>query len=289
MTISDLCDRYETEVLPLNAPGTQMNKMRSLRLIRAAFGIWQITAIKPMHVYEYYSWRKQSAERGARADVEVLRHLYTKAVEWGVIDRHPIKGEVRISKPAPRSRYVSDDELALFKNDYATEKIASYLELKELTGLSKQDILCIKLEDIKKDGLHAYRRKTNAKLKVYCWDENGLLNQALEHIKKVHSRGHVGSMWLFHTRTGDPYYRINSFGRAAGKPSGFDSIWQRCMKKWKADGHTPFTDHDIRAKVASDVELQHAQQLLDHADPAITDRVYRRAARVVEINPKREE
>lgn len=288
VNVNDLCDRYEVEVLPLNAPGTQENKRRSLRLIRAAFGNWQIAAMKPKHVYEYYSWRRQSAERGARADVEVLRHLYTKAVEWGVIDRHPFKGEVRISKSAPRSRYVSDDELSLFKANYATEKIAAYLELKELTGLSKQDILCIKLEDIKEDGLHAHRRKTNAKPKVYCWDERGLLRRALEQIKAVHGRGHVGSLWLFHTRTGDRYYRIDSSGRATGKPSGFDSIWQRCMQRWKTDGHTPFTDHDIRAKVASDVELQHAQQLLDHTDPAVTDRVYRRAARVVKINTPNE-
>jgi integrase len=38
-----------------------------------------------------------------------------------------------------------------------------------------------------------------------------------------------------------------------------------------------FTEHDIRAKAASDAEtLEHAQKLLAHADSKITDRVYRR-------------
>ena len=38
-----------------------------------------------------------------------------------------------------------------------------------------------------------------------------------------------------------------------------------------------FTEHDLRAKCASDAEtLEHARQLLSHADGKITERVYRR-------------
>ena len=38
-----------------------------------------------------------------------------------------------------------------------------------------------------------------------------------------------------------------------------------------------FTEHDLRAKCASDAEsLERARELLAHADPATTRRIYRR-------------
>ena len=37
-----------------------------------------------------------------------------------------------------------------------------------------------------------------------------------------------------------------------------------------------FTEHDLRAKVASDLEVGHAGQLLGHANEEITERIYRR-------------
>ena len=43
-----------------------------------------------------------------------------------------------------------------------------------------------------------------------------------------------------------------------------------------------FTEHDLRAKCASDAEsLGRAQQLLGHADSRITERVYRRKPEIV--------
>jgi integrase len=44
----------------------------------------------------------------------------------------------------------------------------------------------------------------------------------------------------------------------------------------------PFTEHDLRAKVASDADtLEHARALLAHADSRTTDRIYRRKAEIV--------
>jgi len=44
-----------------------------------------------------------------------------------------------------------------------------------------------------------------------------------------------------------------------------------------------FTEHDLRAKVASDAKsLEHARALLSHADSRTTDRIYRRKAEKVQ-------
>lgn len=49
-----------------------------------------------------------------------------------------------------------------------------------------------------------------------------------------------------------------------------------------AEKKKPLTEHDLRAKVASDAKsLEHAMQLLSHADPRTTQKTYRRKAVVV--------
>ena len=56
-------------------------------------------------------------------------------------------------------------------------------------------------------------------------------------------------------------------------------MWQRfcarVLKETKVD--LGFTEHDLRAKCASDAEtLEHARALLSHADGRTTDKIYRR-------------
>lgn len=42
-----------------------------------------------------------------------------------------------------------------------------------------------------------------------------------------------------------------------------------------------FTEHDLRAKVASDVDAHHAMKLLGHSNLEITERVYRRRPNLI--------
>lgn len=83
----------------------------------------------------------------------------------------------------------------------------------------------------------------------------------------------VLSPWLFCTRSGDGYVKAND------RAPGWKSMWQRFMDRVLAENKVTeaFSDHDIRAKAASDEDsATRAQQLLGHADLAITQRVYRR-------------
>lgn len=67
---------------------------------------------------------------------QVLSHAYTKAVEWGYIDRHPFKGEVRLQGERPRDRYVEDWEtveclaLASKRTKGSVLAIQAYMRLK---------------------------------------------------------------------------------------------------------------------------------------------------------------
>jgi hypothetical protein len=290
LTISDLCDRYQTEVLPLNKTRTQELKLRSLKVIRRVFDKSPVHLIQPQHVYKFHAHReKESGNRTARADVEVLRHLYTCAVQWGVINRHPFRGEVRLSKNPPRDRYVSDKELQTFYRDFANDKIRAYIDLKLATGLAVQDILTIRATDLSEDGVHVHRKKTigrGSKKKVYQWDPAGLLKKVVQDIHAAHS-DHRESEYLFHTRSGKGYYPTNADGSAAGKPDGWNSMWQRRMKLFAEAGNIRFTDHDLRAKAASDTSLQHARLMLDHTNEETTERIYRRAPLRVTVAEKK--
>jgi integrase len=85
--------------------------------------------------------------------------------------------------------------------------------------------------------------------------------------------------WLFCTKHGEGY-----FDEDTGKPHGWNSMWKRFMKRLRKETKitTHFTEHDLRAKCGSDAESDaRAQQLLGHADPKITKRVYRRKPEIV--------
>lgn len=279
-TIGGLLIEYGRIVVPGKAPHSQTNNRRSIANLTRSFGHIPIKALRPHHVLKYYDARGQT--RSAKADIEVLSHAFSKAVEWGAIDRHPFIGQLRFKGQRSRDRYVTDDELIKFFG-MLPKKWKAYVLLKLATGLSKQDLLSIKLSDLREDGLHAHRRKTNARGKVYLWDQAGTLKAITAMVIDSH-KGHVGSFYLFHTRGGKPYVNLTPEGRHASPPTSFNSIWQRYMAKWVAGGGTRFTEHDLRAKAASDeADLEHARQLLDHTRPEVTERIYRRAPTVLEV------
>jgi integrase len=275
-TMAELCDRYEVEILPGKAPATQRSNTYSLQRIRLAFCAKHnpVRALRPIHIRQYKDAVaiKQSKKK-ANLDLEVLSHLFTMAIEWGVIDEH-IMTDKRVRKfslPA-RDRYVNDAELAAFR-EVAGEFLNAYVDLKGITGLRKGDLLSIKLSDLQPDGLHVRQRKT-AKPIIFRWSP--ALRAAVERIKALPRP--VGSVWLFCTRDGQPYIKPD------GTTSGFDSIWQRRMKKAVSDTALTerFRENDLRAKVASDADSDNrAQELLDHSDAATTRKHYRRKGRLI--------
>ncbi len=66
---------------------------------------------------------------------------------------------------------------------------------------------------------------------------------------------------------------------------GFNSNWHRKIRAAIADEENaleePFQFRDLRAKSASDDSAEKASRRLGHANPAITERVYRRRPEVV--------
>ncbi len=149
-------------------------------------------------------------------------------------------------------------------------------------------MLSIKLLNIHDDHLAIPKRRKiknnpNAKPKHYPFytqdgESTGLKELIDDAIKWRRDCVKIGSIWLFCTSTGQPYIKDDD------TTSGFDSIWQRAIKKALAETalEERFTEHDICAKTASDVaDVDHAAQLRGHINKATTEKTCRRKATVV--------
>jgi integrase len=290
--IGDLLDRYAREVIPTKAPASQISNQNQLPKLREVFGSMPLLPFKPQLVYKYVDQRSKKRKDpitgkvtggkiAAHREIEVLSHAYTKAVEWGYIDRHPFKTEVRLTGEQPRERYVEDWEivetlkLPAVRLSGSVLMIQAYLRIKLLTGMAQGDLLRLQPElHIKEDGIHNQRHKTagsTGKRTIYEWSPE--LRAAVDMAYESRPRA---SEFLFCNRYGEGY-----IDETVGRASGWKSMWQRFMarviKETKVKNQ--FTEHDLRAKVASDAgSLEHARSLLAHADSRTTDRIYRRKA-----------
>jgi integrase len=280
-TIDALLDRYSLQVIPTKAPKTQTGNRRAVRNLRPVFGRLALGDIQPQHIYQYVD--KRHAPTQAHREIEVLSHAFTKAVEWGFIKAHPFKGEVRLKGEPPRARYVEDWEVIEALSLVSRRKhgsvlaIQAYIRLKLLTGIARSDLLRLRIgEHVQEDGIHVTRHKTAKKTggmrTIYEYNLVPERRTAVE--QAIRARPVDISPHLFCNRLGKGY--INE---ATGEAHGFDSMWQRFMDRVLKETAVKerFTEHDLRAKVASDAEsLEQARKLLAHVDGKVTNRVYRR-------------
>ncbi|MGB4102171.1 MAG: tyrosine-type recombinase/integrase [Alphaproteobacteria bacterium] len=271
--IGQLLDRYAIEVVPTKKPKTQRGNVQYIGRLRGVFGTVPLKGLKPQHVYQYVDKRKAKAT--ARKEIAVLSHAFTKAVEWGYIDKHPFKGEVRLAGDKPRTRYVEDWEITeCFTLNSKMKRgsinaIQAYIRLKLLTGLRRSDLLRLRIVQLTEDGIHVSTSK-NDKAVIFEWSPE--LRQTVEDAKAA--RPVDISPWLFCNRKGQGYV-----DEKTGEAWGWDSMWQRFMERVLTETKVTerFTEHDLRAKAGSDADtVERAGELLTHADTRITERVYRR-------------
>lgn len=282
-TIGALLDRYALEVVPAKKATTQRQNQSAMIQLRGVFSAVPLLDLKPRHVYKYVDTR--GGTTGAKREIEVLSHAFTKAVEWGYIDRHPFKGEVRLTGDKPRERYVEDWEvvecLAIEPKRKAGSVLAvqAYIRLKLLTGLRRGDMLRLTMSDLRDEGIFVRPGKTadsTGKSQIIVWSD--ALRDAVELAKKA--RPVQLSPFLFCNRMGKGY-----FNEETGRAGGWETMWANFMVRVMAEGTVKerFTEHDLRAKCASDATtLEHARQLLSHSDSKITERVYRRKPELVQ-------
>lgn len=262
VTIDALIFRYRKARLPKLAPATQRQYTAALTLISAVFGAMSPAALKPVHVYDYRE--RRPAVQGNR-EVAVLSAVMTYAVELGCVDRNLVR-EVKRTEERPRQRYVTDAELAAFLT-HCSPFLRAYVGLKVMLGIRQAQMLAIRLADW--DGARLRVAATKGGKDAYYQGDG--LAEVIDACKALRSGEGVRSMWLFSTRRGGRY-----------TSDGFRAIWQRAMRKFVEDGGERFTEHDLRAKVASD-DPANAQDRLQHRTAAMVRTVYDRKPAEVSV------
>jgi len=166
--------------------------------------------------------------------------------------------------PAPR-------EIQAFLS-VAPPLIQAYVPFKILTGFRQGQLLELRKDQFKSDGIHFTQTK-GGKRRIMAWSEE--MRAAVDAIKALPRP--VTSMFLFCTRRGQPY-----------TSDGFRSIWHRAMNKalTETDLRERFTEHDLRAVTGTLAQErgQDAQVLLGHTNPKTTE-IYLRGKSPERIKP----
>lgn len=265
--VSAVMDTYIKEQLPARKPRTQEDYLASIAMLRPVFGEMWPEDIEPKHIYAFM--RLRNAPVRANRDVAVLSNVMNQAIRMGLINTNPCK-QVRRNEENPRTREVLDGEIVSFL-PHCPEWMRAYIRLKLLTGLRQGDMLNIRLDQLREDGLFVQTGKRGKRL-LFTWTPT--LKEAIDTIKALRHR--VTSLYLINSERDGT--KLSS--------SGFKSAWARAMAKAMEAGSLSetFAENDLRAKVASEaVELgQNATLMLGHSSDAVTKRHYERGTRKVE-------
>jgi integrase len=265
--MSKLFNRYAAEVIPSKAPRTQKDNTKELKKLRGVFGEMHPSELSTMHCQQYLDVRGQSSKTQANHEIALLSHIFRKAMQWGIVDRNPVKG-VEKHKAVARDRYVEDWELDEFLS-VATPFILAWVEVKVMTGLRQGDMLAMPLSALRDDGIRFKSSKTGRKGFIPWTRELKMAVAALTACNRKNG------LTIVCNRSGKPL-----------SDSSFQNRWRAVMTRAleNTDLAERFTEHDLRAKHATDVDAAggDATANLLHDDKRTTED-YLRAKKSVTI------
>lgn len=260
-TMGVVMDSFIAQEIPKKAERTQREYLQQMKRLRTVFGHMRPDEIEPKDVYGYMDRRPAIA---ANREKSLLSALFSFAIRKGLCSDNPCR-LVKRNTETPRDRYVHDTEFsAIYKRAPAAVQCA--MEIARLTGLRLGDILALRLQDVKGDGLYVQTSKTG---KMLIFELTLELSAVIAKAKTLGPKK-VRGLSLIVNRSGARYTL-----------DGFSTAWQKVMTKAIEEKviEERFTFHDLRAKAGS--ESENAQDLLGHDDPRTTNRVYRRLPRRV--------
>lgn len=273
ITMTEVFDRYEAEVIPGKAEATQKTNHIEIGRLRGAFGMMSPIEIKPVDIYKYQDIRAKTAKTRANREKSLLSHVFSKAIEWGIVTTNPCK-EVRRLREEPRDRLVTPEEYWAVHN-LASPMLKSMMHFAFGTSLRRTDILNIKWADISDEGIMVPISKTKKRTKnkqLYKWDEN-----LKEIVKSIPKRSLV---YLFSNEKGQKY-----------TDSGVNTLWHQLMKKAIAKGviKETFQFRDIRAMSGTQANqmggIEEARKRLGHATQAMTGTYIRSVTELYMLKP----
>jgi integrase len=264
-TIEHLVAKYDVDELSKKAKKTRIGRLQQFKAVIKCFGPMTAEEIEPHHVWNF--WKARGETEQARHEVRALSVLLTFARQIGARTKENPCFDLGMKGAKSRTRYVTDEEFLLVRS-VAQPMIGHAMDLAYIAGMDEGTIRMLERRHLKEDGIEFERPKKGDQetaFQLIEWnDELQLIVKAILRERPELRRA------LICNRKGQPY-----------SANGFQSQWQRTMRKARAAGlQEGFHFHDLRAKSASDDETdQGASDRLGHADVKLTRKVYRRLPR----------
>lgn len=216
-----------------------------------------------LETYRNYLRRKLTRHGTLRAiasvnrEVACIRHLFTKAVEWDMIEKNPFSsGKALVMKTNnQRFRYLTkaeiDSLLSSCVNDYVRDIIRVILN----TGMRRQEVLYLTWAQIRNGFIYLSKTKTNESRQIPINDDLAAL------FKQIRKAQGLKYNYVFCDTKGRPYVQVRKSFMASLAKAGIED----------------FRFHDLRHTFAShfvmrNKSLKDLQEILGHKSLTMTMR-----------------
>jgi len=229
------------------------NKKSSRRDITSINNLKPFFAGKYLHEIipldmEKYKKKRQAQVSNATVNREVacLKHIFTKAIEWGIVKKNPGKQVKLLRERNTRVRYLEEEEIKRLY-DSCAEHLKPIVTVALNTGMRKEEILNLKWKDLdfRNKIIYILDTKNNERQEIPI---NDIVYRALLALREKSE-----SPWVFSKKNGERYGNIRKAFEGAKKRAGI----------------TDFRFHDLRHTFASylvmaGIDLKTVQELLGH-------------------------
>jgi len=245
------------------AEKTRIQYENVAKTLREFFNGATLKSIKPSHIALWMDNHKSKIQ--ANTGKAIISNVFEVACRHGLVENNPAKA-IGYHKIAGRDRDIDDDEYRKIWNA-SPDHVRIAMDIGYLTGCRITDILDIRLQDIKDDGVFIKVGKTGKKM-LFLWSEG--LSEVIFRAKAMPRS--IRGMHLICNRQGQPY-RYGTFNRH----------WLDVLNALGVEG---LHFHDIRGKAATDAKEMGMdyQALLGHASRAMSDR-YIRQREISRVSP----
>lgn len=283
-TLGDTIQRYKTQVTPLPLRGRPRtkeaidNEIRTLDRFHRVFGKLHQDELTQQHLYKYIDERiddrkefkhlKKPAPSAGRHDVRFLRKVLAKGIKWGNGTVNAVTGLEFDADPVDARDVTADEFNVVYAA--ANERVQIVMDIADLTGLRRKDILKIRTEDIRPEGIYVRQGKTLKPILIEVTDALRLVVDRALGLKPD-----IPKAYLIRNRKGRPY-----------SPRGFGSMFKKLVMKLARPGKNgeppqlgeAFKFKNLRRKAATAkaiaTSVAEASEMLDHASVKTTEKHY---------------
>lgn len=191
-------------------------------------------------------------------EIACLHHLFSKAVEWEMMERNPFdRGKsLRLKENNKRMRYLTEDEidklLEVCINQHTRDIVTATIN----TGMRRQEVVNLKWNQVREDGfIYLDKTKTDESRQIPINDD------LAELFKEIRLRNQLRSEFVFLDKTGRHV-------KVKGVSGSFDASIRKA-------GIEDFTFRDLRHTFASHFvmrggSLKELQEILGHKTMTMT-------------------